>query len=62
MSRLILVRHGETKLNSQERFWGRTDVELGAVGIRQAEQLRDRLATERIDAIYVSTLRRASAG
>ncbi len=60
MSKLLLVRHGETKLNSRERFWGQTDVELGTVGIRQAEQLRDRLATERIDAIYASTLRRAS--
>ncbi len=60
MSRLLLVRHGETNLNSAKRFWGKTDVELGETGIRQAEHLRDRLATQKIDAIYASNLRRAS--
>lgn len=61
MAKLLLVRHGNTKGNSAERFWGNTDVELSTAGIRQAEQLRDRLATEKIDAIYASDLRRASA-
>ena len=61
MSRLLLVRHGDTKLNSAERYWGQTDVELSAAGLRQAERLRDRLATEKIDAIYSSDLKRASA-
>jgi alpha-ribazole phosphatase len=61
LSKLLLVRHGNTKGNSAERFWGQTDVELGAVGKRQAEQLRDRLTTEKIDAVYTSNLRRASA-
>ena len=60
MSRLLLVRHGDTKLNSAERFWGQTDVELSAAGMRQAEQLRDRLATQDIYAIYASNLKRAS--
>ena len=61
MSRLLLVRHGNTKGNSAERFWGNTDVALSAIGIRQAERLRDHLVTEQIDAIYTSDLRRASA-
>ena len=59
MSRLLLVRHGDTKSNSAERFWGQTDVELSVTGIRQAEQLRDRLAPQRIDAICTSNLHRA---
>ena len=59
MSRLLLVRHGETELKSSVRLWGRTDVELGAVGFRQAEKLRDRLAEEKIDVIYSSNLKRA---
>jgi broad specificity phosphatase PhoE len=59
MSRLLLVRHGETELNSAERYWGYTDVELGVLGFSQAERLRDRLATEKIDAIYSSDLKRA---
>ena len=60
MSRLILVRHGDTKSNSADRFWGQTDVRLSDSGIKQAEQLRDRLSTEKIDAIYSSNLCRAS--
>ena len=60
MSRLFLVRHGNTRLNSAERFWGQTDVELGDDGIRQAERLRDRLASEKIDIIYSSNLCRAT--
>ena len=54
------MRHGNTELNSAERYWGHTDVRLSAVGIRQAERLRHRLATEKMDAIYSSDLSRAS--
>ncbi|MFC1903572.1 histidine phosphatase family protein [Chloroflexota bacterium] len=59
MSKILMVRHGETKGNSAERLWGDTDIELGAEGIRQAEQLRDRLAPEKIDFIYTSDMKRA---
>jgi alpha-ribazole phosphatase len=60
LSRLLLVRHGNTELNSAERYWGNTDVKLSDVGFRQAERLHNRLATEKIDAIYSSDLSRAS--
>jgi len=60
MPRLLLVRHGDTELNSAERYWGQTDVKLSAAGLRQAERLRHRLATQKIDAVYSSELRRAS--
>ena len=59
MSRLFLVRHGETALKSSLRLWGHTDVELSELGIKQAEGLRDRLSSERIDLIYSSDLKRA---
>lgn len=59
MSKLFLVRHGETELNSAERYWGRSDVKLSVAGIDQAERLRDRLAVEKIDAVYSSNLERA---
>lgn len=59
MSRLLLVRHGETELNSAQRYWGRTDVKLSAAGLRQVERLRDLLAAEKIDAVYSSQLSRA---
>jgi alpha-ribazole phosphatase len=61
LTRVLLARHGNTKGNSAERFWGNTDVELNADGINQAERLRDRLAGEKIDAIYSSDLCRAKA-
>ena len=59
MSRLLLIRHGETELNSSLRYWGRTDVALSEVGLSQAECLRERLCPEKIDFIYSSRLKRA---
>jgi alpha-ribazole phosphatase len=46
-------------LKSSLRYWGHTDVELSALGIKQAERLRDLLLTEKIDTIYSSDLKRA---
>ena len=57
--KILLVRHGITDLHTGDRFWGRTDMPLSPAGIRQAERLRDRLALEKIDAVYASPLRRA---
>ena len=59
MPRLLLIRHGETGLNSSERYWGSTDVDLSAAGLWQAGKLRDRLAKENIHSIYSSDLKRA---
>ncbi len=59
MSKLLLVRHGDTKLNSRKRFWGQTDVALNDAGIKQAEQLCNRLASQKIDAVYASNLSRS---
>ncbi|MFC2025359.1 histidine phosphatase family protein [Chloroflexota bacterium] len=59
MSRLLLVRHGVTEFNSTRRFAGYTDIEMSAAGYQQVERLHNRLASERIDAVYSSDLRRA---
>lgn len=61
MPRLLMVRHGNTTGNSAARFWGQTDVALSTAGKSQAQRLADRLAGEKIDAIYSSQLRRAKA-
>jgi alpha-ribazole phosphatase len=58
LSKILLVRHGFVGIK-EERFLGRTDIPLSEAGKIQAEQLRNRLATEKIDAIYTSTLSRA---
>lgn len=60
MSKLILVRHGDTELSSDKRYWGRSDIKLSTAGLRQADRLRDRLTTQKIDAIYSSDLQRTS--
>lgn len=57
--KLILVRHGQT--DGSDRYFGRTDNELNAVGREQAEGLRRRLVGEKINAVYTSTLKRAIA-
>lgn len=57
--KLILVRHGETLSNRENRVQGITDVPLSDVGRKQAEQLAMSLQNEKIDAIYSSPLRRA---
>ena len=59
MARILLVRHAQTKLNKDDRFWGKTDLTLSDYGEWQAAKLRDRLAEETIDAVYTSTLSRA---
>ena len=59
MSRLLLVRHGNTELNSARMFQGHSDIELSAAGFKQVESLRDRLVKEKIDVVYSSDLRRA---
>lgn len=61
MAKLFLVRHGDTDMNSRERYWGQTDIRLSAAGVEQAERLRDRLAAEKLDAVYSSDLQRAVA-
>ncbi|MEE8419412.1 MAG: histidine phosphatase family protein [Dehalococcoidales bacterium] len=59
MTKLLLVRHGITEMNSSRRFSGHTDVDLSEEGFRQVEKLRQRLAKEQIDAVYSSDLKRA---
>ena len=59
MTRLILVRHGETAWNAHQRYQGITDVALSVKGQRQALALAARLSGETIDAIYASDLQRA---
>jgi len=59
VARLLLIRHGKTKLHKDDRFWGKTDIPLSNIGIKQAGQLRARLASEKIAAVYSSSLSRA---
>ncbi len=60
MTRVILVRHGQTEWNREERFRGQIDVPLNETGLWQAEQVA--MAIKRrysVSAIYSSPLSRA---
>lgn len=61
MTRLVLIRHGETEWNREGRIQGHVDIALSQVGIAQAEALAERLAAEPLDALYSSDLQRARA-
>jgi broad specificity phosphatase PhoE len=60
MTELILVRHGETDWNRENRFQGRADPPLNALGRTQSAELADALVGEAIARVYTSPLRRAA--
>ena len=60
MTNVILVRHGQTAWNREERFRGRADIPLDEYGMRQAEATGRRIAAEWLPTtIYSSPLSRA---
>jgi 2,3-bisphosphoglycerate-dependent phosphoglycerate mutase len=61
MSQLILVRHGQSIWNAENRFTGWTDVDLSPAGIAEAQRVAQLLRSERIkvDIAYTSWLKRA---
>ncbi|MBI2940316.1 MAG: histidine phosphatase family protein [Chloroflexi bacterium] len=60
LTRLLLVRHGQTVHNVEMRIAGWTDSPLTSEGERQAERVAAYLArTEQIHALYASPLQRA---
>lgn len=59
MTRIFLIRHGETEWNKQNRLQGNSDIQLSPEGIRQAELLAKHAPFQHVDAIYSSDLRRA---
>ncbi|MFL5916105.1 MAG: histidine phosphatase family protein [Gaiellaceae bacterium] len=59
MTRLLLVRHGETDWNADGRLQGQTDRPLSDFGRTQALRLAGELAEEELEAIYSSDLARA---
>jgi 2,3-bisphosphoglycerate-dependent phosphoglycerate mutase len=61
MYKLVLIRHGESTWNLENRFTGWTDVDLTPLGVQQAQQA-GRLLKEagyEFDVAYTSVLKRA---
>jgi len=57
--RLILVRHGQSTYNEQNRFTGWKDVDLTQKGIDEAKSSSVLLSQESIDLAFTSDLKRA---
>ena len=58
-TRILLIRHGESRGNAERRFGGHSPTPLSGFGHRQAEATARALAGERVTAIYSSDLPRA---
>jgi 2,3-bisphosphoglycerate-dependent phosphoglycerate mutase len=62
MHKLVLIRHGESTWNLDNRFTGWTDVDLTPLGIEQAKNAGKLLKAEgyEFDVAYTSVLKRAT--
>ena len=59
ITKLYLVRHGQSAGNAEGRFGGHSPTPLSELGVQQAELTAQSLAKENINAIYTSDLFRA---
>lgn len=61
MHKLVLIRHGESTWNQENRFTGWTDVDLSPKGVDEAQKAGQRLKKESyvFDVGYCSVLKRA---
>ena len=61
MSRIVMVRHGESVWHAENRYAGSSDIELSDRGRDHARALASWAASAGLQRIYVSDLRRAQA-
>ncbi len=59
MTRLILIRHGETDWNVEGRYQGQADPPLNEKGLEQAHQLVEELEGVGLEVLFTSPLLRA---
>jgi broad specificity phosphatase PhoE len=59
-TRVLLARHGATKLSAEDRFAGSTNVELSDEGAAQATALGNRFESEKLSTVYASPMLRAT--
>ncbi|TKB68969.1 MAG: 2,3-bisphosphoglycerate-dependent phosphoglycerate mutase [Nitrospira sp.] len=60
MARLVLLRHGESQWNLENRFTGWVDVPLSPKGIEEAKQAGEKLRGFSFDRAFTSVLTRAN--
>jgi len=59
MPQLILLRHGESQWNLENRFTGWVDVPLSKKGVEEAQQAGEKLKGYKFDRAYTSVHKRA---
>ncbi len=59
MGKLVIVRHGQSQWNKENKFTGWVDVELAEKGIAEAKQAGEQLKSYQFDCAYTSGLKRA---
>ena len=59
MAKLILLRHGESQWNHENRFTGWVDIDLSETGIAQARAAGRKIAGIPLKHVYTSALKRA---
>jgi len=59
MSKLVVVRHGQSQWNLENRFTGWVDIELSPKGIQEAHEAGKKLKGYTFDIAFSSALRRA---
>mgnify|MGYP000918925010 CR=1 FL=1 len=59
MTKIYLIRHGQSEWNILSKIQGQKDAKLTDLGREQARKLGERLINENIDVIYSSDLSRA---
>jgi 2,3-bisphosphoglycerate-dependent phosphoglycerate mutase len=60
MGRLVLLRHGESQWNLENRFTGWVDVPLSPRGMEEAKNAGEKLRPYRFDRAFTSVLQRAN--
>jgi 2,3-bisphosphoglycerate-dependent phosphoglycerate mutase len=59
MAQLVIVRHGQSQWNLENRFTGWVDVDLAPKGIEEAHAAGQKLKEFKFDMAYTSALKRA---
>jgi len=59
MAQLVLIRHGESQWNLENRFTGWVDVPLSPKGEQEAKKAGEKLSSFRFDCAFTSVLKRA---
>ncbi len=59
MPDLILLRHGQSQWNLENRFTGWVDIDLSEKGREEARRAGEKLREREIDVVYTSVLQRA---